>query len=59
MFYLNFDDFSMFKFKSAIFLLLFPITFTESIINMWSKLIPASGVSSGKEDDEFSVFDNE
>lgn len=40
LFYLNFEDFSMVKLKSTVFMLHFPITFTISIINIWLKLIP-------------------
>ena len=40
LFFLNFEDFSMVKLKSTVFMLHFPITFTISIINIWLKLIP-------------------
>ena len=39
-FYLNFEDFSMMKLKSTVFMLYFPITFTVSILNIWIKQIP-------------------
>ena len=39
-FYINFDDFSLVKLRSAIFMLYFPITFTVSIINVWLKIMP-------------------
>jgi hypothetical protein len=41
-FYLNLDDFSVFKLKSTIFFVLFPLTFTESVINLWVKLVPVN-----------------
>jgi len=42
-FYLNFEDFSMVKLRSTVFLLYFPIMFTTAIINVWLKIIPAAG----------------
>uniref|UniRef100_A0A7S3N2T6 Uncharacterized protein n=1 Tax=Strombidium inclinatum TaxID=197538 RepID=A0A7S3N2T6_9SPIT len=39
-FYLNFEDFSMMKLRSAVFMLYFPVTFTISILNVWIKIIP-------------------
>jgi hypothetical protein len=39
-FYLNFEDFSMVKLRSTVFMIYFPITFTISIINIWLKILP-------------------
>lgn len=45
MFYLNFDDFSLFKLRSTVFMLMFPIAFTNAILNVWLKLMPAPGMA--------------
>ena len=37
---MNMEDFSIFKLKSAIFLIMFPLTFSLAIINLWVKIIP-------------------
>ena len=39
-FYMNFEDFSMVKLRSTVFMLYFPITFTISIVNIWLKILP-------------------
>ena len=39
-FYLNLEDFNLFKLRSTIFLVAFPLTFTLAIVNLWAKLIP-------------------
>ncbi len=39
-FYLNFEDFSMVKLRSAVFLLYFPVAFTITILNIWIKILP-------------------
>ena len=39
-FFLNFEEFSMIKLKSSVFMLYFPINFTIAIINIWLKSIP-------------------
>ena len=39
-FFLNFEDFSMMKLKSTVFMLYYPITFTVAILNIWVKQIP-------------------
>lgn len=52
-FYLNFEDFSLVKLRSAVFLLYFPITFTVAIINVWLRIIPNPNKEKG-ENDEFS-----
>lgn len=39
-FYLNIEDFSLFKLKSAVFLIEFPLVFTMAILNVWTKVIP-------------------
>lgn len=45
MFYLNFEDFSIFKLRATIFMIMMPITFTNSVLNIWLKLIPAPGAA--------------
>jgi len=40
MFYLNFEDFSIVKLRSTVFMLNFPISYTIAILNLWIKLIP-------------------
>lgn len=39
-FTMNLVDFNLFKLRSTLFLLQFPITFTLLIINVWKKLLP-------------------
>lgn len=39
-FYLNFEDFSLMKMRSVVFMLYFPITVTIAIINIWIRQIP-------------------
>ena len=39
-FYLHLDDFSIFKLRSTIFLINFPITYTIAVIACWYKTIP-------------------
>ena len=39
-FYLNLEDFSLYKLRCSIFLIQFPITITESILALWAKIIP-------------------
>ena len=40
-FFLNLDDFSLFKLRSAVFLIDFPLSFTLCIINVWMRIMPA------------------
>lgn len=40
MFYLNLDDFSLFKLRCAVFLIDFPLCFTVCIVNVWQKILP-------------------
>lgn len=40
LFYLNMEDFSSFKFRSAVFLIDFPLTATLFIIRVWQKHLP-------------------
>ena len=40
-FYMNLEDFNIFKLRSTIFLIMFPLTFTEAIISLWVKIIPS------------------
>lgn len=44
----------MFKLRSTIFLIMFPLTFTEAIISLWVKIIP-----SGLNRKEMSQVDRE
>lgn len=39
--YLNLEDFNLFKLKSTIFLIDFPVSFTISMMNIWLKIMPA------------------
>jgi len=39
-FYLNLEDFSLFKLRSAVFLIYFPLSFTLHSINIWQKVMP-------------------
>ena len=39
-FYMNMDDFSLFKLRSSIFLISFPLSFTLAIISIWYKIMP-------------------
>ena len=50
MFYLNFEDFSMVKLRSTVFMVYFPITFTISILNVWLKILPNPALA--KQDSE-------
>lgn len=37
---LNLDDFNMFKLRSTVYLLQWPVTFTLLVINVWQKIMP-------------------
>ena len=39
-FVMNMIDFNLFKLRSAIFLIQFPVTYTLLIMNVWKKLLP-------------------
>ena len=39
-FYMNLEDFSLFKLRSTIFLINFPLSFTLAIISVWYKIMP-------------------
>jgi hypothetical protein len=41
-FYLNLDEFSLFKLRSAVFLIQFPLSYTIAIMSVWSKIIPST-----------------
>jgi len=58
-FYLNFEDFNYFKLRSAIFLIMFPLTFTQAIINLWVKIIPSSYSKKDHADNEYTKADLE
>ena len=61
MFYLNFDDFSIFKLKSIIYFLYYPLTFTEIIANLWLQIVPTTvfGKKQKKEDGGEDFLDSE
>ena len=40
LFYLNLEDFSLFKLRSAVFLIDFPLSFTMCMVNVWQKIMP-------------------
>jgi hypothetical protein len=50
LFYLNLEDFSLYKLRCAIFLIQFPLMFTESILALWSKIIPLPQKKENQED---------
>lgn len=37
---MNLDEFSLFKLRSAVFLIDFPLSFTLCIVNVWNKIMP-------------------
>jgi len=39
---LNLDDFSLFKLRSAVFLIYFPLSFTMHMVSVWQKVMPTS-----------------
>lgn len=39
---MNLDDFSLFKLRSAVFLIDFPLSFTMCTVNVWQKIMPNS-----------------
>lgn len=51
-FYANLEDWNLFKLRSALFLVDFPLTFTISIINVWLKNLPNPTTDSGWSKDE-------
>ena len=55
-FYLNLEDFNLFKLRSCIFLIMFPLTFTLSIITLWARIIPSG---SKKDGEDYSRADQE
>lgn len=40
LFYLSLEDFGLFKLRSAVYLVQFPLSFTMHIFNVWNKLMP-------------------
>jgi len=54
-FVLNLEDFNLFKLRSTVFLIQFPLTYTLYIINVWKKIIPtqvSSALGFSREDIE-------
>jgi len=39
--FINMEDFSIYKLRSAIFLMQWPLAFTMAIVNVWYKILPA------------------
>lgn len=54
---MNLDDFNLFKLRSAIFLIQFPLVITETVILLWTKIIPSPLRKDGL--DEYSKADQE
>ena len=50
-FYLNFEDFSIIKLRSAVFMLYFPICFTISLVNVWLRVIPNPNLAKSDTED--------
>ena len=42
LFYLNLNNFSIFKLRSTIYLIQFPLMYTLSILSVWTKILPSS-----------------
>ena len=40
-FYLNLEEFSLFKLRSSVFLIDFPLTFTMCAVQVWAKIMPS------------------
>ena len=49
-FYLNLEDFSVYKLRCAVFLIQFPLMLTESILALWTKIIPQPSRKESVED---------
>lgn len=49
-FYLNLEDFSVYKLRCAVFLIQFPLMLTESILALWTKIIPSPSKKESVED---------
>ena len=50
-FFLNFDDFSIVKLKSIVFMMYFPVNFTIAIVNVWIKLLPNTNLPKSENED--------
>jgi|APSaa5957512535_1039671.scaffolds.fasta_scaffold286377_1 hypothetical protein len=50
-FFLNFEDFSIVKLRSIVFMIYFPVNFTIAIINVWIKLLPNTNLQKSENDD--------
>lgn len=46
--YLNLEDFSLFKLRSAIYLMQFPLAFTMAMVNVWYKILPENPANDEK-----------
>ncbi|CAI2368685.1 unnamed protein product [Moneuplotes crassus] len=60
-FFMNFDDFSIFKLKSIIYFLYYPLTFTEIIANLWLQIVPMNiiGKKAKRDDGTEDFLDSE
>ena len=51
-FFLNLEDFSLFKLRSSVFLIDFPITFTMCCVQVWAKIMPSGSATMDNFDKE-------
>src|SRR4051812_775284 len=56
-FFLNLEDFNLFKLRSTIFLIMYPLTYTQAIINLWIKIIPTNTSKKDNGESEISKQD--
>jgi len=57
-FFLNLEDFNLFKLRSTIFLIDFPLSFTISMMNIWLKLVPMPNSEHGFSKEEAEQIGN-
>ena len=58
-FYMNLEDFNVFKLKAVVFLLQQPINFTQLIVNLWYKLLPNQTYTRRQDQDDLSRQEQE
>jgi len=58
-FYMNLEDFNVFKLKAVVFLLQQPINFTQLIVNLWYKLLPSQTYTRRQDQDDLSRQEQE
>lgn len=51
MFFLNFEDFSIMKLRSTVFMLYFPVCFTIQLVNVWLRVIPNPNLQKSETED--------